>query len=99
MYVYDQVKFASYGAEWAKAANSSVKYLASHPVSRPDLTFMPYWDGNVFSNYSQHLACFSGGNFILGGQVLGYKPFVDFGLKLVEGCRNTYSSTKSGMFF
>ena len=42
---------------------------------------------------SQHLACFNGGNFILGGQVLGRQDVVDFGLELVEGCYQTYHTT------
>ena len=40
---------------------------------------------------SGHLACFDGGNFILGGLVLDEQKYIDFGLQLVEGCEDTYN--------
>jgi hypothetical protein len=39
------------------------------------------------------VACFDGGNFILAGLTLKQQKYVDFGLSLVNGCHNTYSST------
>lgn len=39
------------------------------------------------------MACFNGGNFILGGLVLDRQDYVDFGLKLVDGCHDTYIET------
>jgi mannosyl-oligosaccharide alpha-1,2-mannosidase len=39
------------------------------------------------------VACFSGGNFILGGLVLDEPSYIELGLALTEGCRATYSST------
>jgi mannosyl-oligosaccharide alpha-1,2-mannosidase len=39
------------------------------------------------------VACFNGGNFILGGLVLEREDYVDFGLKLVDGCHDTYIET------
>lgn len=47
--------------------------------------------------HSQHLTCFDGGSFILGGQVFGNQDYLDAGLKLVEGCRATYASTATGI--
>lgn len=43
------------------------------------------------------MACFDGGNFILGGLTLDIPSYIDFGLELVAGCRNTYSSTATGI--
>ena len=43
------------------------------------------------------MACFDGGNFILGGLVLGEQKYIDFGLALVEGCEDTYNSTLTGI--
>ena len=43
------------------------------------------------------VACFDGGNFILGGLVLGAQNYTDFGLALVEGCEDTYNSTLTGI--
>ena len=49
--------------------------------------------GGKFRLQSEHLACFNGGNFILGGQVLRRQDLIDFGLELVEGCYQTYHTT------
>ncbi|KAH8593366.1 glycoside hydrolase [Bisporella sp. PMI_857] len=97
MYVYDTTRFAAYKDRWILAADSSIKYLASHPASRPDVTFLAMYNGRQKIFYSQHLACFDGGNFILGGLVLKQQKYVDFGLALTEGCRNTYASTATGI--
>ena len=43
------------------------------------------------------MACFDGGNFILGGLVLGESKYTDFGLALVDGCEDTYNSTLTGI--
>ena len=93
MYVYDSSRFATYKDRWVLAADSSIEYLASHPTSRPDLTFLADYNGRRLVNSSQHLACFDGGNFILGGIVLGEQKYIDFGLQLVEACEDTYAQT------
>jgi len=46
---------------------------------------------------SGHLACFDGGNFILGGLVLKEQKYIDFGLELVASCENTYNQTLTGI--
>ncbi|KAL9117382.1 MAG: hypothetical protein Q9187_006083, partial [Circinaria calcarea] len=78
---------------WVLAADSSIANLTSHPSSRPDLTFLADYNGTNLIYASQHLACFDGGNFLLGGQVLGRQDYIDFGLALVNGCHDTYAST------
>jgi mannosyl-oligosaccharide alpha-1,2-mannosidase len=44
-YVYDPKQYASYKDRWVMAADSSMTYLASHPTSRTDLTFLSGFDG------------------------------------------------------
>jgi len=95
MYIYDPERYAAYKDKWITAADSSIRYLASHPAPRPDITFLAAFDGKNLNNESQHLACFDGGNFILAGQVLGEKKYVDFGLELVSGCHETYIGTQT----
>jgi mannosyl-oligosaccharide alpha-1,2-mannosidase len=97
MYVYDSAKYGEYKDRWIAAADSSMQYLASHPSSRPDLTFLAAYDGLHLLNVSQHLACFDGGSFILGGLVLHEQKYIDFGLELVEGCEDTYTQTLTGI--
>lgn len=43
------------------------------------------------------MACFSGGNFILGGLTLNKLDYINFGLALVDGCHDTYSATLTGI--
>lgn len=43
------------------------------------------------------VACFDGGNFILGGLTLDEPKYIDFGLELVAGCRETYKQTATGI--
>ena len=93
MYVYDPTRYATYRDRWILAADSTIAHLASHPVPRPDLTFLAIYNGKTVSNVSQHLACFDGGSFILGGQVLKVQKYIDFGLDLVNACHETYIGT------
>ncbi|KAM6512099.1 hypothetical protein FALCPG4_017082 [Fusarium falciforme] len=97
MYVYDPVAFEEYKDRWVLAADSSIKYLASHPSTREDLTFLSKFSNRTTDPTSGHLDCFSGANFILGGLVLENKSYTDFGLKLAESCYHTYASTPTGI--
>ncbi|GFF23440.1 probable mannosyl-oligosaccharide alpha-1,2-mannosidase 1B [Aspergillus udagawae] len=97
MYVYDPKRFATYKDRWVAAAESSIEHLASHPESRPDLTFLATYNKGSLGLSSQHLACFDGGSFLLGGTVLDRADLIDFGLKLVDGCADTYHQTLTGI--
>ncbi|RKF62525.1 Mannosyl-oligosaccharide alpha-1,2-mannosidase [Erysiphe neolycopersici] len=97
MYAYDTSRFASYRDRWVLAADSTIAHLASHPSSRPDLSFLAYFNGTSLIYESEHLACFDGGNFILGGLVLDEPKYIDFGLDLVNGCHETYAQTLTGI--
>ena len=82
MYVYDPVRFASYKDRWVLAAESTIQHLTSHPSTRPELTFLGYWDNGSFYAESEHLTCFDGGSFLLGGAVLGRADFIDYGMTM-----------------
>ncbi|GKT94184.1 glycoside hydrolase family 47 protein [Colletotrichum tofieldiae] len=115
MWLYDQNRFSLYRDRWVAAADSSIKFLASSPTTRPDLTFLAaYNNANLrfisthreFVVFTRHaiqvltesqVACFDGGNFILGGLVLKEQKYVDFGIKLTEACRETYKQTATGI--
>lgn len=71
--------------------------MASHPAPRPDLTFLATFNNKTLNFDSQHLACFDGGNFILGGTVTKNQTLTDFGLALTDACHDTYSSTTTGI--
>lgn len=97
MYVYDPKRFETYKDRWVLAAESTIKHLQSHPKSRPDLTFLSSYNNGKYDLSSQHLTCFDGGSFILGGTVLDRQDFIDFGLQLVHGCEATYNQTLTGI--
>ncbi|KAJ4390370.1 Mannosyl-oligosaccharide alpha-1,2-mannosidase 1B [Neurospora sp. IMI 360204] len=97
MYLYDPDRFGLYRDRWVLAADSSIQYVASHPSTQPDLTFLGGWRGTTLRFSSGHLDCFDGGNFILGGLTLSSKKYLDFGLELVKSCAETYSSTATGI--
>ena len=96
-FVYDQSRFGEYRDRWVLAADSTIANLTSHPSSRPDLTFVAEFDGTDLIFDSEHLACFDGGNFILGGLVLGRQDYIDYGIALTNGCHDTYNSTATGI--
>jgi mannosyl-oligosaccharide alpha-1,2-mannosidase len=95
MYVYDSSRFGQYRTRWELAADSSIQHLATHPDSRTDLTYLAQFSGQTLDEESGHLACFDGGNFILGGLVLKNQTYVDFGLQLVAACENLYNQVIS----
>ncbi|KAJ5819302.1 CAZyme family GH47 [Penicillium riverlandense] len=97
MYVYDPKRFETYKDRWVLAAESTIKHLQAHPESRPDLTWLSSYNNGDFDLSSQHLTCFDGGSFLLGGTVLGRQDFIDFGLTLVNGCEDTYNQTLTGI--
>ncbi|KAF2136151.1 glycoside hydrolase family 47 protein [Aplosporella prunicola CBS 121167] len=97
MWLYDTERFSEYRDRWILAVESTMAYLTSHPSSRPDLTFVAQYQNHSLILRSQHLACFDGGNFILGGAALGEQSYIDYGLELVAGCRETYAATATGI--
>lgn len=97
MYVYDPNRFSEYKDRWVLAAQSTIKHLQSHPQSRPDLTWLSSYNNGQYDLSSQHLTCFDGGSFLLGGTVLGRQDFIDFGLQLVNGCEDAYNQTLTGI--
>ena len=54
MYVYDPARFGRYKDRWVLAADSSIEHLASHPTTRPDLTFMSMYNGQEKHFYFGH---------------------------------------------
>ncbi|EPS43577.1 hypothetical protein H072_2448 [Dactylellina haptotyla CBS 200.50] len=96
MWVYDQKRFKRYRNRWVEAADSTIKYLASSPPTRTDLVFVAeYSNKDSIAFRGSHLACFIGGNFLLGGQSLQSNKYNVFGLQLVNGCHETYAGTPS----
>lgn len=97
MYIYDSSRYGIYRDRWILAADSTMKHLASQSPTKSGLTFLASFQNQTIYQFSGHLNCFAGGNFILGGQVLDRSDYIDFGLKLVDSCHATYNSTLTGL--
>lgn len=101
-FIYDPNRFSEYRDRWLLAVDSSIRYLASHPAPSADhsfkhLTWLAEFQNTTLIENSEHLMCFDGGNFILGGIVLQNSTIADFGLQLVDSCHKTYTSTVTGI--
>jgi len=55
------------------------------------------FSGKVVQNYSEGLACFIGGSFILGSTVLKDDRYLERGLQFAEWCANGYRYAASGI--
>ncbi|KAF2877173.1 glycoside hydrolase [Massariosphaeria phaeospora] len=97
MYVYDPERYENYSKRFIEAADSTIAHLLSHPSSRPDLTMAGSFVGTAVQNYSEQLACFIGGTFILGSTVLDRPDYLDYGLQFSEFCANGYRYAASGI--
>ncbi|KAM0428542.1 hypothetical protein ACHAPT_006902 [Fusarium lateritium] len=85
---------------------TSMNVVANKLLYRPrvpnqdDILFLGeiHVDGNVnFVAETQHLTCFAGGMFALGGKLLGNKEHVAIGEKLSRGCGWAYKSFATGI--
>ncbi|QRV76043.1 glycoside hydrolase family 47 protein [Ceratobasidium sp. AG-Ba] len=78
-------------SRWLTAVDSSIRYLAQTAVntSIPDLLYLgDYTQGRV-RHIGSHLACFQGGNWIMGGRLTGNDTIFNYGLRLTDACWNT----------
>ncbi|KAF9495142.1 glycoside hydrolase family 47 protein [Pleurotus eryngii] len=82
---------------WAAAIDSSINNLL-RTSTVGNFTYLADFDENKrIRHVGSHLACFNGSNWILGGKLLNNQTIVDIGLKLVDSCINTYTSTATGI--
>ncbi|KAF7763520.1 CAZyme family GH47 [Agaricus bisporus var. burnettii] len=83
---------------WKLAVDSSIRTLLKNTNTETVQTYLADYNSNKqIVHISSHLACFHGGNWLLGGQLLNNQTIVDVALKLVDSCWNTYSSTATGI--
>lgn len=92
----------SYMPAWVRAVNSSIAHLmttAGGNTTRKDLLYLADYSassGGLIPR-SSHLECFHGGNWMLGGKLLGNDDIFQYGLRLTDACINTYTSSASGI--
>ncbi|KAK4554534.1 hypothetical protein LTR86_008388 [Recurvomyces mirabilis] len=96
-YIYDSEAYAPYLERWKLAADSTIRYIASHPYGQPQYTFLPYWEGKRLFNAMDSLSWFAGGNFIQGGMITNNQTLVDFGLSIADTGGAMYQMTTTGL--
>lgn len=85
-----------YLEEWKKAVYSAIKHLLT--VSNGHTYLAAYSKSRKGPQYIfSHLACFVGGNWLLGGKLIGDETVVEYGLQLIDTCMHTYTSTETGL--
>ena len=96
-YIYDKIAYASYLDRWKVAADSTIRFVASHPYGRPGWSFVPYWEDKNLFNAMDSLSWFVGGNFILGGMVTGNQTLINFGISIADAAIAVYNSSATGL--
>ncbi|KAI0032457.1 glycoside hydrolase family 47 protein [Vararia minispora EC-137] len=87
----------TYADKWRLAVESSIKTLLKTSTVGDHVYLADYDDDRKIRHVSSHLACFHAGNWMLGGRLLNNETIVNIGLRLNDGCWNTYSSTATGI--
>jgi len=77
--------------------DSSIRVLKKTSIPGNYVYLADYDDDQMIRHVGSHLACFHGGNWLLGGQLTNNQTIVDIGLQLTDACWNTYVSTATGI--
>ncbi|KAM0552600.1 hypothetical protein ACHAPJ_007697 [Fusarium lateritium] len=92
----------SYEIMYRTAGDVIIKHLLYRPMlpNQEDVLFLG--DARVnekieLSTESQHLTCFAGGMFALGGKLLNIEEHVNIGERLARGCGWAYKSFPTGI--
>lgn len=92
-----------YAKIWKFAADTASKNLLYRPMTKENVDVLMAGtvkvDGNRISLKSEleHLVCFAGGMFALGGRLLQNESHVDVGRKLTDGCTWAYLEFETGI--
>lgn len=89
---------------YTKAAEAIIQHLLFRPMhpSNPDILFPEdaftiHRDELIRDHKVQHLACFAGGMFLLGGSLTDNATHVDIGKRLTDGCIWAYRTAPHGI--
>lgn len=91
-----------YEEMYRQAADTIIKNLLFRPMTpkNHDILFsgtLRVGDHIPLDTETQHLACFAGGMFALGGKVYGIPEHVDIGARLTHGCMWAYNTLRMGI--
>ncbi|PFH48014.1 glycoside hydrolase family 47 protein [Amanita thiersii Skay4041] len=82
---------------WHTAVDSSIKNLLKTSTVGNQVYLADFDSTRQIRHIGSHLACFYGGNWLLGGKLMDNQTIVDIGLQLTDSCWNTYASTATGI--
>ncbi|KAJ7591434.1 glycoside hydrolase family 47 protein [Mycena floridula] len=82
---------------WLTAVDTSLRTLQRRSTVGDHLYLADFDANKAIRHISSHLACFHGGNFLLGGKLTNNDTIVDVALELIDACWNTYASTATGI--
>lgn len=94
---------ASYERMYRDAMDVAVKYLLFRPMlpGKDDILFAGnahvYEDGVTTVPEGQHLSCFVGGMFLLGGRTFNIPEHVGIGERVARGCAWAYDAMPTGL--
>ncbi|KAI0035798.1 glycoside hydrolase family 47 protein [Vararia minispora EC-137] len=82
---------------WLTAVDSSIKVLLHTSTVGNHVYLADFDDNRLIRHIGSHLACFYGGNWILGGKLANNDTIFNIGLQLTDACWNTYASDATGI--
>lgn len=94
---------ASYERMYRDAMDVAIKYLLFRPMlpGKDDILFAGnahvYEDGVTTVPEGQHLSCFVGGMFLLGGRTFNIPEHVGIGERVARGCAWAYDAMPTGL--
>lgn len=96
-YMYNSDLYGDYLDRWLLAADSTIRFVGSHPFGHPDWTLLASWAGTDLSRRMETLSWFAGGSFILGGMVTDNQTLVDYGIAIADAAGAVYNITTTGL--
>ncbi|KAF3005140.1 hypothetical protein E8E13_010400 [Curvularia kusanoi] len=93
----------AYKKMYEKAMDTAIKHVLYRPMTQDDSDmlgsgFARVEGTTVFTDPElQHLGCYTGGMFALGGKIFGKQDHVDIGRKLADACVWAYKSNPAGI--
>ncbi|KAG0151218.1 hypothetical protein CROQUDRAFT_87014 [Cronartium quercuum f. sp. fusiforme G11] len=87
-----------YSKSWTTAVDTSIEHLIATSTYH-NLTYLAdFSESQGLKDLTfSHLACFAGGNWMMGGQWLHNQQYLQYGLEIVDTCMKSYTTTKTGL--
>ncbi|KAI0319250.1 glycoside hydrolase family 47 protein [Amylostereum chailletii] len=87
----------TFANNWRTAVDTSIKILVKRSTVGNHLYLADFDDDRKIRHIGSHLACFYGGNWLLGGKLTNNDTIVNIALELNEACWNTYAGDATGI--